>query len=187
MEEFEGSDPAYSGTVQQIILFPNDVLTQSSGLVEGDREFNSYLRDLVPTMLTYGGVGLAAIQVGWADRAIAVLSGPKSETVTLAINPKVTDYGDEMDYRKEGCLSVPGIEVPVKRYTEITVEYEDLAGEKVTVAVEGFEARVFQHEIDHLDGILHLDHVSDFRRRELVQKYTKQMNKVYRKIRKGLI
>lgn len=114
------------------------------------------------------GVGLAAPQIGESARIIIVASRPTarypkapSMAPTVMINPEFEpiDFGLEKDW--EGCLSIPGIRALVPRYRAIRVSYTDQAGRRLEAALEGFAARIFQHEIDHLDGKVYLDRIEN--------------------------
>jgi len=114
--------------------------------------------DMVETMRAAPGVGLAAPQVGVPLRLIVVEVG--GELYTLC-NPEVIRASGEQEEPEEGCLSVPHWYGPVRRYAEVTVKGRDRTGKEVRVKATGFLARVFQHEIDHLDGVLFLDRLTD--------------------------
>ncbi len=110
------------------------------------------------------GVGLAAPQVGHSIRLVVLrfgTDGPGKEEVFAAVNPVVSDLSSGSEMGEEGCLSVPGIYGPVRRATSCTVTYTDLEGAQQTRALTGFDARIIQHEVDHLDGVLFIDRVED--------------------------
>lgn len=115
------------------------------------------MEDMLETMLAAPGIGLAAPQVGISERIIvAQVEG----IVYFLVNPKIVKKsGKEVCY--EGCLSVPGVEAPVERYKDVTVQALDKTGKPVTIDAGGLLAVVFQHEIDHLDGVLFVERVSD--------------------------
>lgn len=122
--------------------------------------------DMVETMRAAPGVGLSGPQVDVPLRVIAVEvpKDPENPEVTwlyTLANPEVARKSDEMEEGEEGCLSIPGIYGYVERPTAVTVKGLDRNGKKVRIKVKGHLARVFQHEIDHLDGILFIDHISD--------------------------
>jgi peptide deformylase len=113
------------------------------------------LDDMTETMHEAKGVGLAAPQIGIAKRLITVAPG-EEEPVWQLINPRILDAsGEAVDV--EGCLSIPGVYGEVPRYEQITVEAQDRDGQMLKLNLSGFHARIFQHEIDHLDGILFID------------------------------
>ena len=113
------------------------------------------LDDMTETMHEAKGVGLAAPQIGIAKRLITVAPG-EEEPVWQLINPRILNAsGEAVDV--EGCLSIPGVYGEVPRYEQITVEAQDRDGQMLKLNLSGFHARIFQHEIDHLDGILFID------------------------------
>ncbi len=105
------------------------------------------------------GIGLAAPQVGLSQRIIVVDSREPGEKIAL-INPEIVWVGDELASLSEGCLSIPGVEGEVIRPTRIKVKGLTAEGKQVQLSASGLFARVFQHEIDHLDGVLFIDRVS---------------------------
>ena len=134
--------------------------------------FDETLRDDVERMGAImrdaSGVGLAAPQVG-SLRRLMVLR-PEGEGVVMALcNPRVVWRSDEEDVAEEGCLSLGEVTVEVSRPVAIRVEAQDLAGKPLTLEPEGFEARVIQHEVDHLDGVLILDRTTPEQRREALR------------------
>ena len=121
---------------------------------------------LFATLAGTSGVGLAAPQIGESVRMVVVASRPTPRypmaplmAPTLMINPDFTALADEKEKGWEGCLSIPGIRAQVPRYTQIAVNYQDLQGDIQQLELTGFVARVFQHEYDHLDGLVYLDRV----------------------------
>jgi peptide deformylase len=131
-------------------------------------EFDDDLRRLVErmTMLMRDaqGVGLAATQVGVLRRLFVF--EPDEEGPRALVNPKVTARGDETDAEPEGCLSLQGVKVPVERPTSLTLEGKDEHGDDVHLELEGYAARIVQHELDHLDGVLIIDRTDDEHRKE---------------------
>ena len=137
----------------------------------GTPELQALLADLRDTMAHLDGAGLAAPQVGVGLRVVifGVRSNPRypdAEEVpdTVLINPKLTPLGDELEEGWEGCLSVPGMRGWVPRHRRIRYAGRDALGRRFERTVEGFHARVVQHECDHLDGILYPMRIRDFTR-----------------------
>ncbi len=134
--------------------------------------FDETLRDDVERMAAImrdaSGVGLAAPQVG-SLRRLLVLRPEGDGPVVALCNPRVVWRSDEEDVAEEGCLSLGDITVEVSRPVAIRVEAQDLAGHPVELEPEGFEARVIQHEVDHLDGVLILDRTTPEQRREALR------------------
>lgn len=122
--------------------------------------------EMLATLEASGGVGLAAPQVFISKRLVIVASKPTQRypyaplmPATVMINPSFVAVSDEKQKDWEGCLSIKGIRALVPRYQSIRVSYTDLTGQRLDVDFEGFVARVFQHEYDHLNGLVYLDRV----------------------------
>ncbi len=160
-----------------IIMAPDPRLKAKTRPVEPkDRET---VRDLVPrmlaTMYAAPGIGLAAPQVA-LDLRFAVIDlqpDEKPAPITL-INPRVEQRSLEEATREEGCLSLPGHYADVTRPEKVIVSYEDLEGKRQTIEAEGLLATCLQHEIDHLDGILFVDHLSALKRNMILRKMVKE-------------
>jgi peptide deformylase len=131
--------------------------------------------DMVETMYAENGIGLAAIQVGVPKR-VAVIDldpgGPNSKQLYL-VNPRIVEASGELSTYHEGCLSVPEVWDDVKRPARLTVEYTDEHGAKQTVTADGLFATCLQHEIDHLNGRLFIDHLSKLKRSIALRKSAK--------------
>ena len=152
----------------QIRQYPDPALRMTAAEVEA---FDDDLRSLVTRMFRLmddaSGIGLAATQVGVVRRMFVCRLGEDDDAEPHAfVNPVVTAVGDERDSGDEGCLSMQGVLVPVERATTLTLEARDLAGQPVRLELEGLDARVVQHELDHLDGVLIIDRTTDEARRE---------------------
>ena len=142
----------------KILTEGNPVLNKKSKAVKKVLPHHLMLiRDMYETMKAAPGIGLAAPQVGINERIIVVDIG---EGMTAMVNPKIVKRSGKITCM-EGCLSVPGVEGPVERSSVICVKGLDQGGKPFTVDAEGLLAIVFQHEIDHLDGILFIDRVED--------------------------
>ncbi|MEQ1638951.1 MAG: peptide deformylase [Methylococcales bacterium] len=145
-----------------------DVLRQISAKVENINSpaIRKIIDEMTTTLANTQGVGLAAPQISQLQRIIIVASRPSTRyphaplmLPTVMVNPSYEALSEQTEKDWEGCLSIPGIRALVPRYTSITVQYEDVQGLTVQSILEGFVARVFQHEIDHLDGTVYLDRV----------------------------
>ena len=130
-------------------------------------EMQEIIGDLFISLASTNGVGLAAPQISTSWRMMIIASRPSERypyapemEPTLMINPSFESLGDVREKDWEGCLSIPGIRAKVPRYTHIKVTYINASGDAVTQELEGFVARVFQHEYDHLDGLVYLDRVT---------------------------
>lgn len=160
----------------QIRTYPDPVLLHKADPVEQiDDALGQLLADMAETMYAAPGVGLAAPQVGVARRAIVVDASPRVEGTQLfkLINPVIT-FAEGTAVCEEGCLSVPGYSENVTRASKIIVEAYDEQGKPVKIETETFLATVLQHEIDHLDGILFIEHLGRLKRDIIKRKLRKR-------------
>jgi peptide deformylase len=150
-------------SLRQIVFTPAPVLRRKARPVS---QFNGKLQtlidDMVETMRAAPGVGLAAPQVDVSERVIVVEYGDEEdETVParlyVVINPEITRASPETDFGPEGCLSIPGILGDVERAHAVTVKGKNRHGQPLTLKAKGWLARIFQHEVDHLNGVLFTD------------------------------
>jgi len=134
--------------------------------------FDAQLRRLADTMLQVmdraGGVGLAASQVGVLKRLV-VCRHPKTNEVLACVNPVITECSDDTLLDTEGCLSIPSATVEVPRAAHVVVQAQDLEGAPFVIEADELPARIIQHEMDHLDGVLILDRTSPEERRRVLQ------------------
>ncbi len=133
-----------------------------------DDEIRTICERMVETMLRANGAGLAAPQIGISKRIIVL---DVDGEFHVLINPELIETSGEVEQVNEGCLSVPGVDSTVERATHAVVEGTTLDGETVRIEGEGLLARAIQHEMDHLDGGLFLDHLSSARRQSLLKAY----------------
>jgi peptide deformylase len=162
--------------VREIVLMGDPVLREEAEQVSAfDRELRGLVRDMYETMYHAEGVGLAAPQIGISKRVIVIdLRKDDEPDARLAlINPSVVWSSDETEKSPEGCLSIPGLEEVVQRPLDVHVEGVGPDGLPIRVEATELFARVLQHEIDHLDGILFPDRVSGLKRRMLMKKWKK--------------
>jgi len=133
--------------------------TVSKPIREVTPELRNFAVDMAKTMEDEEGVGLAAPQVGRNIRLIVVKLNPgeKNEIIFPMVNPEIVDHGDAQEDGEEGCLSLPGVWGKVKRFSRILVRYKNLKNQEQTLELLHFNARIIQHEIDHLDGVLFVD------------------------------
>lgn len=128
-----------------------------------DKELTKLAADMIETMILHEGVGLAAPQVGFEGQLIVIdagrLEGKLASNPMVLINPRILSAEGQSVYR-EGCLSIPGVYADVKRPESITVKYLDLNGQMFQTRHSGVEARIIQHEMDHLNGILFIDRLN---------------------------
>jgi len=136
-------------------------------------QFDEALADeadrMAAIMIDARGVGLAAPQLGSLRRLVVVRIGEEGEEVVALCNPRITWSSEETEVDSEGCLSIGEIAVDVARAVAIRVEAQDVSGRPIELEPEGFEARVIQHELDHLDGVLILDRTAPEQRREALR------------------
>ena len=153
----------------QIRQYPDPVLRMRARPVEAvDNDVRRQAERMTQLMIDANGVGLAATQVG-VLRRIFVFRQRDDEEATALVNPSVVEGGTELVTEDEGCLSLQGVLVPVERRVAVTVEAVDLGGKQVRLELDGYEARVVQHELDHLDGVLILDRTTAEARREALR------------------
>ncbi|MBU1913493.1 MAG: peptide deformylase [Candidatus Omnitrophica bacterium] len=153
-----------------IKIYPDPVLRKKArqvGRVGDDERRLAY--DMIETMRSSNGVGLAAPQVGVSKRIIVAedVEGDKGATLTL-INPKITQKKGKAKFC-EGCLSLPGVSNDVMRPEFITVEALNLDGDELKINTDGILARIIQHEIDHLDGIVFIDKIGFLKRKKIIK------------------
>jgi peptide deformylase len=150
----------------QIRQYPDPVLRlQASEVVGFDEELAQLVERMIQLMQDARGVGLAANQVGILRR-VFVIQADEDEEPRALVNPVIVQRSDELDEDDEGCLSMQGVVVPVERPVRIKVEARDEHGNEVSLELEGLPARVAQHELDHLDGVLILDRTTPDGKRE---------------------
>ena len=161
-------------TVRQLHLLGSPVLRQQSAAVPRvDDAVRQLVDDLLDTMHAAKGVGLAANQIGVARRVAVVDVGDEDPPPLVLVNPVIVERGPEHETAEEGCLSIPDIFGDVERHESVVVEALDRDGTPFRVEAHGYKARAIQHEIDHLDGILFLDHLSAVKRSLLLAKWKK--------------
>lgn len=162
-----------------ILSHPNPAL--KSGACEVDPSTDETLRPLAKSMakLMYEapGIGLAAPQIGIMKRVIVYDLSEDGKGLSALCNPVIVERSEECDIDEEGCLSLPGISVPISRSCRIVCEGVSLGGKPVRIEAEGLEARMFQHEVDHLDGVLIIDRASDEDRKEAMRAYREACEK----------
>jgi peptide deformylase len=138
-----------------------------------DAEVRRLIADMFETMYAEEGVGLAAPQVGISQRVIVI--DPREDEVKpfALVNPVILEMAEETDRGEEGCLSLPGLKEMVERSLRVVVEGLDAHGQPQRLEAAGLLARILQHEVDHIDGILFIDRLSPLKRRMLLKKWEK--------------
>ena len=160
----------------QIRQFGDPVLRLEAKEVEAfDGDLERLVDRMKHLMVDANGVGLAATQIGILRRVFVMQPDPEEDPVAL-VNPRIVERGDETEVDDEGCLSLQGVIVPVERSAELTVEALDERGRDVRLELLGRPARVVQHELDHLDGVLIVDKTTDDARREAMATLRAQLS-----------
>jgi peptide deformylase len=162
--------------LREIIKLPDKRLRLVSDPVKAvDAELRALVDDMFEAMYDAPGVGLAAIQLGVAKRIVTVDTAKKDEPKQpqVFINPEVVWTSEEKATYEEGCLSIPEYYEEVERPSQVKVKFLDLDGKTQEVEANGLLATVLQHEIDHTNGVLFIDHISKLKRDRVIKKFTK--------------
>ena len=162
--------------IRKILKFPDQDLRIKAKPVETfDKELKILTDDMFETMHSVNGIGLAATQIGIAKQVAVIDISPEKNEPLVIVNPKIQilDPSKKEDY-DEGCLSVPGFFETISRPSDIQLSYQDLNGQKQEIKPEGLLTKVVQHELDHLNGRLFVDHISELKRRRIRNKIVKQ-------------
>lgn len=169
--------PHAHGEALPILVVPHPVLkAKARPVLDTDREtVAAALPRMFRTMYEAPGIGLAAPQVGIGLRVAVVdlAEGDSFQPIAL-INPEIVSVSEEWHQREEGCLSLPGLYAEVSRPVSVTVRYRDADWVPRTLTADGLLATCLQHEIDHLDGVLFVDHLSALKRNMLLRKLAKE-------------
>ena len=183
-------------SILPIVHIPDPVLRRESKPVERvDDELRKFLDDMLETMYDAPGIGLAAVQVGEPLRIFTVDCAKREEDEDaesdaneeqvkaeeeepprdpiFLINPEIVSFSDERSVYEEGCLSIPDYYADVERPAACTVKYLDRDGKEQILEADGLLATVIQHEYDHLNGVLFIDHISKLKRDMVIRKFTK--------------
>ena len=163
-------------TIKPIITVPNEVLKKISDPIENVGESEKKLvNDLFETMYESNGIGLAAVQVGILKRILVIDVSTKEEKKNplCFINPIIKKISDETSVYEEGCLSIPDTFIEIERPKICEVEYIDLDGKLKNIRCDGLLSTCLQHEINHLDGKLIIDHLTKLKRDIIIKKISK--------------
>ncbi|MBB3946753.1 peptide deformylase [Rhizobium skierniewicense] len=163
-------------TIKPLIILPDPLLRQQSKPIEQvDAEITRLADDMLDTMYDAPGIGLAAIQIGVPRRMLVIDISREDEdrNPVVFINPEILKVSDDVSAYEEGCLSIPDYYAEVERPASLTVGYIDRDGKKQTVEADGLLATCLQHEMDHLNGVLFIDHISRLKRDMVIKKFTK--------------
>lgn len=169
-----------------IAYYPNSMLKDKSVSCDYFKDVEkppNFLQDLakkmISTMYAEGGLGLSAVQVFQPINMFVVspLAANKNESTPamVCMDPKILEYSKETEIVEEGCLSFPNLFINVKRSKSVVLEYTDIHGMPYTIKCSGLVAQVVQHEYDHLQGTLFIDHLSHFKKEMTMKKYKKSM------------
>lgn len=176
-------------TKLEILEIPHPILTQKAAEVkEVTPQIKKLLDDMLHTMYASNGVGLAGNQVGQLLRVVVIDCGNEKEGTSdpiKMVNPKIIWRSENKICHNEGCLSIPRQYADVVRHEEVEVEYLDENGDKKTRRSGGLLAIAFQHELDHLDGILFIDHLSKLKRNMLIKRLEKRRKRIAEEMLEG--
>jgi peptide deformylase len=161
---------------REILKLPDKRLRLVSAPVNRiDAGIRALVEDMFATMYAAPGIGLAGIQIGVAKRVVTMDLSKKEEAhePLVLINPEIVWASAEKSTHEEGCLSIPEYYEEVERPNAVKVKYQDLNGKSHEIAADGLFATCIQHEVDHTNGVLFIDHISRLKRDRVVKKFTK--------------
>jgi peptide deformylase len=167
-------------SILEILTYPDEYLRQTATPVnEIDGALQTQIDNMADTMYAAPGIGLAAVQVGIGQSFLLydIAAPDESRHLQVLINPRIIEKEGDVLSENEGCLSVPDFRANVKRAQRILVEGYDREGNPLRFEAEGMEAIVIQHEMDHLDGKLFIDHISALKRQLYKRRMQKQLKK----------
>lgn len=166
--------------VLDVLIYPDENLAKVCHPVETvDAELNTFIDNMFDTMYEHEGIGLAAPQVNVLKRVITIdIEGDKTNQIVL-INPEILESSGETGI-EEGCLSIPGCRALVPRKEKLTVKALNREGQTFTLEADGLLAICIQHEIDHLNGVLFVDHISQLKRQRIKEKMLKLKKQIER-------
>jgi peptide deformylase len=162
--------------IRPLVILPDPRLRLTSEPVDKiTDEIRKLAEDMLETMYDAPGVGLAAIQVGVPKRLVVMDASKKEEErqPVVLVNPEITWVSEEKSTYEEGCLSIPEYYEEVERPARVKFRYTDLDGKTVEMEADGLLATCVQHEIDHLNGVLFIDHLSKLKRDRIAKKFAK--------------
>jgi peptide deformylase len=163
-------------TIKPLIILPDPILREVSKPIETmDSEVKKLADDMLETMYDAPGIGLAAIQIGVARRMLVldVSKDGEDKQPLVFINPEIVASSNTRSVYEEGCLSIPDYYAEVERPATITVKHLDRDGKEQVTEADGLLATCLQHEMDHLNGVLFIDHISKLKREMVIRKFTK--------------
>ncbi len=159
--------------ILDVLIYPNDNLAKVCQPVDTiDAQLNTFIDNMFDTMYEHEGIGLAAPQVNVLKRVVTIdIEGDKTNQIVL-INPEIIESSGETGI-EEGCLSIPGCRALVPRKEKLTVKALNRQGQEFVLEADGLLAICIQHEIDHLNGVLFVDHISQLKRQRIKEKMLK--------------
>jgi peptide deformylase len=163
-------------SIRPLIILPDPVLKLVSKPIERvDADVLKLADDMLETMYDAPGIGLAAIQIAQPLRMLVIdlAKGEDEKAPQIFINPEILRVSDERSVYEEGCLSIPDYYAEVERPASVRVKYIDRAGKQQEIEADGLLATCLQHEIDHLNGVLFIDHISKLKRDRVIKKFGK--------------
>ncbi len=169
--------------IKTILTEPNKILRQiSKPVTKVGKEEQNLMDDMIETMYSANGIGLAAIQIGVPKRIIVmdISKNDEKKNPMYFVNPIIKNKNSDLSRYEEGCLSVPDQFAEIDRPSSCEVEYLDYNGKKNLLKTSGLLATCIQHEMDHLEGILFIDYLSKLKKSIIIKKLSKQKNKADR-------
>jgi len=176
--------------LRPILIIPDSQLRKvSEPVTDFNDEIRNLAMDMQETMYEAPGIGLAAIQIGVPKRVITIDIEKSEETppdLKIIINPEIIWKSEDTAIYKEGCLSIPEYFEEVERPAEVTVRYQDLDGKHQEIKADGLLATCLQHEIDHLNGVLFIDHLSRLKKSMVMKKFIKSAKREKQTAQSGM-
>lgn len=163
-------------SIKKLVILPDARLRQISAPIIGvDKGLRAFIDDMFETMYDAPGIGLAAIQVGEAKRLFTLDTSKREENrePMVVINPEITWKSEETNTYEEGCLSIPEYYEEVERPARVRLKYRDIDFVEREIEADGLLATCIQHELDHLNGVLFIDHISKLKRDRVIKKFAK--------------
>jgi peptide deformylase len=156
-----------------VLRHPNPSLKQRALPVDlsQERDLKTLCVNMGRAMYDGPGIGLAAPQIGILKRVIVYDLDDEKPSLVALLNPEIVQSSDELEIEDEGCLSFPGVSIPIERAAFVVCDALTLSGKPVRIEAEGLHARLLQHEIDHLDGVLIIDRATAEERKEALKRY----------------
>ena len=167
---------------QKLIIYPNNLLFKKSVEVSAITDkTKETINDMIKVLNQFGGAGLSAVQIGKLKRIVVISCGKYEDAPLVLINPEIKHLSKEKDIFYEGCLSFPGVFDEIERSVSATIKYKDLDFKQQEIILSNEESECVQHEIEHLDGKIFLDHLSRLKRSIHLKRLKKNIKKYIRK------